>query len=90
MEKKLKIGVFGGFRGKTMINVLLHHKDAALVAVCDKYEPLLEEVKKSAEEVGMQVTCYTNFEDFIQHDMDAVVLANYANEPARRWRRQWS
>ena len=80
MEKKLKIGVFGGFRGKTMINVLLHHKDAALVAVCDKYEPLLEEVKKSAEEVGMQVTCYTNFEDFIQHDMDAVVLANYANE----------
>ena len=34
---KLKIGVFGGYRGHTMINVLFNHDDAELVAVCDKY-----------------------------------------------------
>ncbi len=79
---KLKIGVFGGYRGKTMINVLLQHPDAELVAVCDKYEPILEEIQKSAEEVGTKVATYTSFDEFIEHDMDAVVLANYATEHA--------
>ena len=37
---KLKIGVFGAYRGMTMINVLLNHPDAELVAVCDKYVPV--------------------------------------------------
>ncbi len=80
MSQKLKIGVFGGFRGKTMIKVLLNHREAELVAVCDKYQPILDEVQKEAEEHGVTITCYHNFEDFIRHDMDAVVLANYANE----------
>ena len=31
---------------------------------------------------GLDITFYDNFEDFIKHDMDAVVLANYANEHA--------
>ncbi len=80
MEKKLKIGVFGGARGRCMIDVLMEHPDAELTAVCDKYQPLLDDVKKAADEVGLSVTCYNNFDDFIQHEMDAVVLANYANE----------
>lgn len=80
MEKKLKIGVFGGARGRCMINVLMDHPDAELTAVCDKYQPLLDDVKKAADEAGLSVACYNNFDDFIQHDMDAVVLANYANE----------
>ena len=82
MAKKLRIGVFGGFRGRTMINVLLHHPDAELVAVCDKYEPLLEEAKKKAEEVGLDIALFNNFDDFIEYDMDAVVMANYAHEHA--------
>ncbi len=82
MRKKLKIGVFGGYRGGTMIKVLLDHDDAELVAVCDKYPEILEGVKKQADEVGMSVACYENFDDFIEHDMDAVVLANYATEHA--------
>ena len=32
---KLKIGVFGAARGRTMIDVLLEHPVAELVAVCD-------------------------------------------------------
>ena len=83
MSEKLKIGVFGAYRGMTMIRALLHHPDAELVAVCDKYEPMLQKVQEKADEVGISVTLYKNFEDFLAHPtMDAVVLANYANEHA--------
>ena len=83
MAKKLKIGVFGGGRGDAMIRVLLHHPDAELVAVCDRYEPLLDKVRARAAAVGAQVACYPDFESFLKHPgMDAVVLANYATEHA--------
>lgn len=82
MSKKVKIGVFGGHRGFTMIDQLLNHPDAQLAAVCDKYEPLLDKVTKAAEEHNLDVAVYTDFDEFIKHDMDAVVLANYANEHA--------
>jgi len=83
MSKKLKIGVFGGARGFTMMRVLFSHPDAELAAVCDKYEPLLDRVKEKAKELNCEVACYTDFEDFIKHPgLDAVVLANYANEHA--------
>lgn len=82
MAQKMKVGVFGAFRGKTMINVLADHPDATLVAVCDKYRPLLDEVEKLAQERHTKVAVYEEFEDFFRHDMDAVVLANYANEHA--------
>lgn len=80
MDKKLKVGVLGGARGRTMMDVLLAHKDADLVAVCDKYKPCLDRAKEKAKEMGMEVECYTDFDAFLKHDMDAVVLANYANE----------
>ena len=51
-NKRLKIGVFGGARGYTMIQVLFSHDKADLVAVCDKYEPLLDKVKEKAKELG--------------------------------------
>ncbi len=81
-SRKLRIGVFGGARGQAMIDVLLHHPDAELVAVCDKYTPLLDSTKQKADEVGMNIAVFEHFEDFIQYDMDAVVLANYAHEHA--------
>ncbi len=80
--KKLKIGVFGAYRGMTMINVLADHPDAELTAVCDKYRPALDNVKKLAQEHQLDVALYESFDEFFNHDMDAVVLANYANEHA--------
>lgn len=77
MNKKIKIGVLGAFRGETMINFCKKTGEAQLVAVCDKYDVALKKVKK---EKG--VTCYNDFDEFIKHDMDAVILANYANEHA--------
>lgn len=79
---KLKIGVLGAGRGKVMMKVLLNHPDAELVAVCDSYEPVLEGAKKLADETGINVTMYSDFEKFLSHDMDAVVLANYAHQHA--------
>ena len=44
--KKVKIGVLGAGRGKTMMKYCLHSQNAELVAVCDFYEPFLEDLKK--------------------------------------------
>ena len=81
-NRKLRIGVFGGARGTAMIDVLLHHPDAELVAVCDKIPSLLEGAAKRAKECGVEIALFERFDDFIEYDMDAVVLANYAHEHA--------
>ena len=67
---KVKIGVFGAYRGKTMIGVLADHPDAELVAVCDKYEPLLEEVRDLAAAHNTEVACYTDFEEFFKEQTE--------------------
>ncbi len=79
---KIKVGVFGAGRGMTMINFMRRYPEAELVAVCDKYEPYREKVQRAAAESGAKVAYYTDFDKFFEHDMDAVVLANYANEHA--------
>lgn len=78
--KTVKIGVLGAYRGTSMINYCEAADNAKVVAICDKWE---ERVRVQKEELNDDsVTFYNNFEDFIKHDMDAVVLANYANEHA--------
>lgn len=80
---KLKIGFFGAYRGMTMINQLLKTGETELTAICDKYEKNLDNCKKNADKFGVySIGYYTSFDEFIQHDMDAVILANYANEHA--------
>ena len=81
-KKKIRVGVFGAARGFTMIRVLSQHPDAELVAICDRYEPLFDQCRRLAAETGSSITYYTDFDAFFEHDMDAVVLANYANEHA--------
>lgn len=78
--KKVRIGVMGVYRGNSMIKYCKLADNAELVAICDKWEEGLENAKKENE--GLDIAYYNNFEDFIKHDMDAVVLANYANEHA--------
>jgi predicted dehydrogenase len=82
MERKIRIGVIGAFRGMAMIKVLARHPEAELVAICDKYRPLLDSCTKESSLYGRDIALYENFDDFLNHDMDAVVLANYANEHA--------
>lgn len=78
--KKVKIGVLGGYRGTGMINYCKISDNAEIVAICDNNETVLNEQKKRCKDYD--ITFYDNFDAFIKHDMDAVVLANYANEHA--------
>ncbi len=79
--KKIRLGVLGGYRGRSMIRFghLMTGQDVELVAVCDKLPEVLERQRKMC---GDSVAYYADFNDFIKHDMDAVVLANYATEHA--------
>ena len=78
--KKVRIGVMGAYRGTSMINYCEQADNAQVVAICDKWVEGLERQKETLNDSN--ITYYTNFEDFINHDMDAVVLANYATEHA--------
>jgi len=70
---KIKIGVFGVGRGMDIAkNFLLLGAD--IVAICDFHKDRLEE---AIAKVSKDTAVYDNFDDFIQHDMDAVILANY-------------
>lgn len=77
---KIRVGVLGCYRGTSMVNYCKAAGNAVVVAICDKWEEGLQKQKEQNE--GLDITYYNNFEDFIKHDMDAVVLANYANEHA--------
>ena len=78
--KKIKIGVMGTGRGESMISYCKIAKNAEIVAICDNW---LEALQKQQEKCkGLNIAFYDNFDDFIKHDMDAVVLANFATEHA--------
>ena len=80
LAKKVKIGVLGAGRGRTMMQYCVSANNAELVAICDINE---EKLKAANEEFGQgKVACYTDFDEFLKHDMDCVVLANYANAHA--------
>lgn len=76
--KKIKIGIFGVGRGMDLAKdfMLL---GADIAAICDFNEERLEEATRK---VGKDTAVYSDFDSFIEHDLDAVVLANYFHEHA--------
>ena len=75
---KIKIGVFGVGRGMDIVkNFLL--QDCELVAICDSHDERREAVAKTLDK---SVAVYSDFDKFIEHDMDAVIVANYFHEHA--------
>jgi predicted dehydrogenase len=82
MSEKIKIGVFGGRRGLSLLAAAQAHPECVVTAVCDMWEPFLEDCRKFAEAKNMKISLHKDFESFFQEDMDAVILANYANEHA--------
>ena len=76
--EKIKIGIFGAVRGMHYVkHFLLLGCD--VVAVCEKREEAMNDAKAK---LGDMATYYTNFDEFIEHDMDAVFVANYFPEHA--------
>ncbi|MBR5868412.1 MAG: Gfo/Idh/MocA family oxidoreductase, partial [Clostridia bacterium] len=76
--KKWKIGIFGAGRG---CDIARNFKllGCEIVALCDFHPARLH---AALEELGEGVASYTEFKEFIEHPMDAVVLANYFYEHA--------
>lgn len=79
--KKIKIGVLGAGRGKSMMDYCKFAENAELAAVCDFRKERLEEAEREYGADG-SISYYTEFDEFLKHDTDCVVLANYANEHA--------
>ena len=82
--KKVRLGVFGATRGSAAVNFCVGTGKAEVVAICDKQEVVLNAQKAYLQgKLGMDtITYYTEFDAFLQHDMDAVIVANYATEHA--------
>ena len=78
--KKIRIGVLGGARGASMVSYCKRSAHAEVVALCDKSSEVLQAQRKKFADLN--ITFYENFDDFILHDMDAVVIANFATEHA--------
>lgn len=76
--EKIKIGIFGVGRGMSIAkNFMLQNCD--VVAICDNHK---ERREAAVAKLGDTVAVYESFDDFINHDMDAVILANFFNEHA--------
>ena len=70
--ERIRIGVFGAGRGAYVAkNFML--LNAEIVAICDHHKERLESAMKGFDQ---SVVAYEHFDDFIEHPMDAVILAN--------------
>src|SRR5262245_45060284 len=75
--KPIRVGVIGVGRGQSFAHGASDLVGMKLVALCDRWKERLDEVGKK-----YKVATYTDFDKFLEHDMDAVVLANYFHEHA--------
>lgn len=80
MKQTVKIGVLGVHRGRTMIEYCKHDSRVKLAAVCDFRKEALDRMKNDLNDES--ITYYEKFDDLLASDVDAIVLANYANEHA--------
>jgi predicted dehydrogenase len=74
--EKIKVGIIGVGRGMSFTA----NQDITgleLVALCDTWEEKLTEAGQK-----LNAATYTNYDEFLKHDMDAVILANYFDEHA--------
>ncbi len=87
MERKIRVGIFGvGFRGNGLgrggsLVSCIEKAGAEVVAICDNKEVHLRYCKEVCFK-NRSVGLYTDFDSFIRHDMDAVLLSNYFAEHA--------
>lgn len=73
--EKIRVGIFGLRRGENFIDNL-EANGGEIVAVCEQNEKIITDHKEQIKNAAV----YTDFDKFIEHPMDAVVLANYFAE----------
>ena len=76
--KTIKLGIFGLERGASFFESVLVN-NGEIVALCERNRAKLENTAQSLPE---KPACYTDFDAFLEHDMDAVFLANCFHEHA--------
>ncbi len=77
MKKSIRVGVVGVGRGQGFARGAGPHLGMELVALCDTREERLEQLGKE-----LKVATYTDYDKFLEHDLDAVILANYFHQHA--------
>ena len=75
---KIRIGIMGAGRGLHIANNF-RLLGCDIVALCEKSP---ERAEYGLKENGFDIPVYENFDEFLELDMDAVVLANYFHEHA--------
>lgn len=78
--KKLKIGIFGLYRGMEYVRQFSNRPDTVVSAVCDRDS---ERVKDAVRICGEEVKTCGSFEELLSEDIDAVYIANYFPEHAQ-------
>jgi predicted dehydrogenase len=81
-KDKIRIGVVGVGRGRTFMHGASDLTGLELVAICDTWEEKLIKTQKEFSDLGKDIAVYTDYNRFLEHDMDAVVLANYFHQHA--------
>ena len=76
-KETIRVGVVGVGRGQSFARGASKVVGMELVALCDIWEERLQEVGQS-----FGVTTYTEYDEFLDHDMDAIILANYFHQHA--------
>lgn len=74
-DREIRVGVVGVRRGESFIRSATNLVGMKLVAICDVWEERLQAVGSTYD-----VATFTDYDRFIEHDLDAVILANYFHE----------
>src|SRR5688572_10891280 len=77
IDRPIRVGVVGVGRGQTFARGAGPHLGMQLVALCDTWEERLQRLGSE-----LDVATYTDYDRFLEHDLDAVVLANYFHQHA--------
>lgn len=76
--EKIRFGILGGTRGMDFVKkVLLNHPYAEVVSICEAFKPLIEKIKSETD-----INVFSDYDEFLESGLDAVVIANFANEHA--------
>lgn len=81
-KAKIRIGVVGVGRGRTFMYGATDLTGLELVAICDTWEEKLKQTQKEFASQGKNISIYTEYDRFLEHDMDAVILANFFHQHA--------
>ncbi|MBI3970147.1 MAG: Gfo/Idh/MocA family oxidoreductase [Chloroflexi bacterium] len=71
----IRAGVVGVGRGQSFARGAGRHAGMQLVALCDTWEERLHALGRELE-----VATFTDYDRFLEHDLDAVILANYFHQ----------